>query len=186
MDDKWKIPYVSDKDYIDTGINYKVSQEYLDEDVIKQLINVRSFPEGNKNCYTLRPEGGKDNKYLIRAQFLYGNYDSKNQLPKFNLYLGADEWATVNIKNASENVRQEIIHAPKRDDIYVCLLNIDSGTPFISTLELRPLDNSIYGKSEPGSLLLFNRWDFGAEEVDYLIRLNSFVLFCWLQKFTSF
>ncbi|CBI36025.3 unnamed protein product, partial [Vitis vinifera] len=123
-------------------------------------MNVRSFPEGNKNCYTLRPEGGKGNKYLIRARFMYGNYDSNNHLPKFKLYLGTDEWVTVNIEDASAYIREEIIHVPTTDDIYVCLVNIGGGTPFISTLELRPLNNSIYDQSEQGSLLLFNRWDF--------------------------
>ncbi|KAJ9692199.1 hypothetical protein PVL29_011328 [Vitis rotundifolia] len=161
MDDKLQILYVSDEYFIDTGINYNVSKEYIDDDPLEPSMNVRSFPKGNKNCYTLRPKGGKGNKYLIRARFRYGNYDSKNKLPRFKLYLGADEWVTVDIKHASDYIKVEIIHVPTTDDIYVCLVNIGSGTPFISTLELRPLNNSIYDKSEPGSLLLFNRWDFG-------------------------
>ena len=127
-------------------------------------MNVRSFPEGARNCYTLRPEQEKDNKYLIRALFMYGNYDSKNQFPEFKLYLGTDEWDTVNIGDSSTALWKEIIHAPKTNDIDVCLVNIDSGTPFISVLELRPLNNSIYDKTEPGSLLFYNRWDFGAEQ----------------------
>ncbi|KAJ9692161.1 hypothetical protein PVL29_011301 [Vitis rotundifolia] len=127
-------------------------------------MNVRSFPEGERKCYTLRPEQGKDNKYLIRAQFFYGNYYSKNQFPEFKLYLGTDEWDTVNIGNSSTVIWKEIIHAPKTNDIDVCLVNIDSGTPFISVLELRPLNNSIYEKTEPGSLLFYNRLDFGAEQ----------------------
>ncbi|RVW52010.1 putative leucine-rich repeat receptor-like protein kinase [Vitis vinifera] len=53
-------------------------------------MNVRSFPEGAKNCYTLRPQQGKDHKYLIRASFMYGNYDSKNQLPVFKLYVALE------------------------------------------------------------------------------------------------
>ncbi|RVW51923.1 putative leucine-rich repeat receptor-like protein kinase [Vitis vinifera] len=140
--------------------NLAPSWQMSDEDALKQFMNVRSFPEGNKNCYTLRPEGGKGNKYLIRARFMYGNYDSNNHLPKFKLYLGTDEWVTVNIEDASAYIREEIIHVPTTDDIYVCLVNIGGGTPFISTLELRPLNNSIYDQSEQGSLLLFNRWDF--------------------------
>ena len=129
-------------------------------------MNVRSFPEGERNCYTLKPEKGKDNNYLIRAVFMYGNYDSKNQPPVFKLYLGVDEWETVNfnISNSNQIVRKEIIYVPKTDYIDVCLVNNGSGTPFISALELRQLDNSIYNKTEPGSLLLFNRWDFGAEQ----------------------
>ncbi|RVW51964.1 putative leucine-rich repeat receptor-like protein kinase [Vitis vinifera] len=115
-----QISYSSDAEYIDTGRNYNVSEEITSRyNLKKHFMNVRSFPEGARNCYTLRPEQEKDNKYLIRALFMYGNYDSKNQFPEFKLYL---------------------------------------------VLELRPLNNSIYDKTEPGSLLFYNRWDFGAEQ----------------------
>ena len=80
-------------------------------------------------------------------------------IPRIN-FRRADEWVIVDIKDASDYIKVEIIHVPTTDDIYVCLVNIGSGTPIISTLELRPLNNSIYDKSEPGSLLLFNGWDF--------------------------
>ena len=99
-------------------------------------MNVRSFPEGARNCYTLEPEKGKGNKYLIRAFFMYGNYDSKNQLPVFKLYLGVDKWDTIKFKNSNKIVRKEIIHIPKTDYIDVCLVNNGSGIPFISALEL--------------------------------------------------
>ena len=95
---------------------------------------------------------------------MYGNYDSKNQLPKFELYLGVDEWTTVEIKNASAIYRREIIHIPITDTIDVCLVNVDSGTPFISVLEVRPLNDSLYSPSEPGSLLLHDRCDFGTQK----------------------
>ncbi|XP_034695477.1 putative leucine-rich repeat receptor-like protein kinase At2g19210 isoform X2 [Vitis riparia] len=164
-DNETQISYLSDAEYIDTGRNYNVSEEITSRHNLKKhFMNVRSFPEGARNCYTLRPEQGKDNKYLIRALFMYGNYDSKNQFPEFKLYLGTDEWDTVNIGDSSTALWKEIIHAPKTNDIDVCLVNIDSGTPFISVLELRPLNNSIYDKTEPGSLLFYNRWDFGAEQ----------------------
>ena len=128
-------------------------------------MNLRSFPEGDRNCYTLQPRQGKNHKYLIRARFEYGNYDSNNQLPIFfKLYLGVDEWTTVEIINASAIYRKEIIHIPITDTIDVCLVNVGQGTPFISVLELRPLNDSIYSPSEPGSLLLYDRWDFGTQQ----------------------
>ena len=70
-------------------------------------------------------------------------------IPRIN-FRRADEWVIVDIKDASDYIKVEIIHVPTTDDIYVCLVNIGSGTPIISTLELRPLNNSIYDKSEPG------------------------------------
>ena len=102
---------------------------------------------------------------------MYGNYDSKNQLPIFKLYLGVDEWTTVNIRNATSIYRKEIIHIPITDYIDVCLVNAGWGTPFISVLELRQLNDSIYSPTEPGSLLLYNRWDFGTQQEEWkLIR----------------
>lgn len=105
---------------------------------------------------------------------MYGNYDSRNQFPLiFKLYLGVDEWVTVNITDSSSSFRREIIHVPTTNDIDVCLVNVGLGTPFISVLEIRPLNDSIYttSPSEPGSLVLFNRWDFGTQEDDFsLIR----------------
>ncbi|KAL6335713.1 hypothetical protein AAG906_039476 [Vitis piasezkii] len=149
-DGETKIDYISDVRFIDTGINYNVSMEYIDEYTNQHLMNVRSFPEGLRNCYTLQPAQGKNHKYLIRARFMYGNYDSKNQPPIFKLYLGVDEWDTVNITEASDIIRKEIIHIPITDNIDVCLL--------------RQLSDSIYSPTEPGSLLLFNRWDFGIQQ----------------------
>ncbi|KAJ9692166.1 hypothetical protein PVL29_011305 [Vitis rotundifolia] len=117
----------------------------------RQLMTVRSFPEGTKNY----------NKYLIRASFMYGNYDSKNQLPEFKLYLGVDEWDTVKLNNSYDIVRKEIIHVPRTGHIDVCLVNTGSGSPFISALELRQLNNSIY-TTQSGSLILFKRLDIGS------------------------
>ena len=111
---------------------------------------------------------------MIRARFLYGNYDSKNQLPIFKLYLGVDEWTTVNIRNATSIYRKEIIHIPITDYIDVCLVNAGWGTPFISVLELRQLNDSIYSPTEPGSLILYNRWDFGTQQEEWkLIRWGT-------------
>lgn len=92
---------------------------------------------------------------------MYGNYDSKNQLPQFKLHLGVEDWVIVNFTSSDHIVKKEIIHSPKTDYIYVCLVKTGSGTPFISTLELRPLDNSAYS-TESGSLELFTRRDIGS------------------------
>ncbi|KAJ9692169.1 hypothetical protein PVL29_011308 [Vitis rotundifolia] len=154
---------MSDSEFIDTGINYDVSMEHSSRfgTPDQQLMTVRSFPEGTKNCYTLQPQQGKDNKYLIRASFMYGNYDSKNQLPEFKLYLGVNEWDTVKFNHSYDIVRKEIIHVLRTGRIDVCLVNTGSGSPFISALELRQLNNSIY-TTQSGSLILFKRLDIGS------------------------
>ena len=61
--------YNSDGNFVDSGENRNVSLHFMSDIFEKQLKNVRSFPEGVKNCYILQPEQRKDNKYLIIATF---------------------------------------------------------------------------------------------------------------------
>uniref|UniRef100_A0A5B7BWG1 non-specific serine/threonine protein kinase n=1 Tax=Davidia involucrata TaxID=16924 RepID=A0A5B7BWG1_DAVIN len=160
------ISYTSDGSFINTGINKNISAEYAypnNPTLPQPLSDLRSFPQGNKNCYTLTPTGGRGSLNLIRASFLYGNYDGENKLPEFDLYLDVNLWFSVKFKNASDIVTTEIISVAPSDTIYICLVNTGLGTPFISALELRPLNGSIYNNESgtSGSLILFERWDIG-------------------------
>lgn len=92
---------------------------------------------------------------------MYGNYDELNKAPQFDLYIGVNLWDSVKLQNASHIVMKEILHAPSDDDIYICLVNIGYGTPFISALELRHFHDSSY-KTESGSLVLYKRLDAGS------------------------
>ncbi len=95
---------------------------------------------------------------MIRARFFYGNYDGKNQTPVFDLHLGVNVWLTVEVAN----VFYDVIHVPSTDYIDVCLVNSGLGVPYISTLELRHLENSIY-KTAGGALTNIQRYDMGSE-----------------------
>ncbi|KAG9149809.1 hypothetical protein Leryth_024782 [Lithospermum erythrorhizon] len=160
-DSRTGINYISDEGLIDTGEIYPILPVYTSSTLVERAyLNVRSFPEGKRNCYILRPALGKSNKYLIRAIFLYGNYDGKDAFPEFDLHLGVDYWYTVRINDASLYYESEVIHVPSSDTIYICLVNTGKGTPFISSLELRPLNNTMYPTSS-GSLSLVGRFDFG-------------------------
>ncbi|KAG2728902.1 hypothetical protein I3760_01G225700 [Carya illinoinensis] len=157
------IPYKSDKGFIDTGIVGTVSGNKYHGQVRN---TVRSFPRGKRNCYTLRPKQGKNNKYLIRARFTYGNYDGKDEGPVFDLYLGVNKWTTV---DNTSGTYHEIIHVASRDYIDVCLVNISQGVPFISALELRHLDSSMY-RIESGALSMLWRRDVGPRTDNSIIR----------------
>ena len=98
---------------------------------------------------------------MIRATFLYGNYDGQDNLPKFDLHMGPNMWDTVKIVNASVTVNKELIHVPSLNYIHVCLVNTGLGTPFISAIELRPLNNTAY-VTKSGSLALHARTDDGS------------------------
>ncbi|KAK1576386.1 hypothetical protein Q3G72_013417 [Acer saccharum] len=152
------INYISDAAFIDTGIGKKILPEFQ-AGTQQQRWYVRSFPEGIRNCYKLNLTKG--NKYLIRASFLYGNYDEQDKFPVFDLHIGPNIWESVKIETASSFVlNKEIIHVLSSSYLYFCLVNTGSGTPFISALEMRLLKDTIY-KTQSGSLNVFARYDIG-------------------------
>uniref|UniRef100_A0A7C9E410 non-specific serine/threonine protein kinase n=1 Tax=Opuntia streptacantha TaxID=393608 RepID=A0A7C9E410_OPUST len=143
--------YQSDAAFIDTGVNKEISPDLLPYMPPSYCRTVRRFPDGERNCYTLKPLNGRDNSYLIRAHFMYGNYDGQNRAPVFNVYVGVSFWGKVMPVSPFMEFVLEIIHKPSTDFIYICLVDIGQGTPFISALLLRPLNNSTY-VSDLGSL----------------------------------
>ncbi|KAM3747026.1 hypothetical protein ACB098_05G007400 [Castanea mollissima] len=163
-DDKTGIFYKSDTDFIDTGTNSNISPEdqLTNPYYGRQIANLRSFPQGKKNCYTLKPEQGKNSNYLINFIFYYGNYDSKNKTPRFDVYVGVDFVYTLELDpgDVETAVLFDVIHVPKSDIIYVCFINTGSGIPIIAALELRPSDKSLY-PSNFGALKNGWRYDLG-------------------------
>ncbi|XP_059638955.1 probable LRR receptor-like serine/threonine-protein kinase At1g05700 [Cornus florida] len=158
-DETTGIHYISDAAFIDTGVSKTISPEF--KAFKQQFLNVRSFPEGSRNCYTLRPANGTGSKYLIRAWFMYGNYDNQNNPPTFDLHFGVDFWDTISSLDTTTIWWTEIIHILSSDYIYLCLLDKGLGTPFISALELRPLYDSVYETAD-GSPVFFDRFDYGS------------------------
>ncbi|KAK4764750.1 hypothetical protein SAY86_025840 [Trapa natans] len=171
-DDATTISYISDSSLIDTGVPVSISASLRSNSLSKQLYYVRSFPDGLKNCYTVAATRGK--RYLIRARFMYGNYDSKNQPPQFDLYLGVTYWASIKFKYASDVVDKEIIHVLSSDSIDLCLVKAGSTTPFISAIELRPISpkTDIYVTTS-GSLLSYFRIDLGSQTSNIIYRYRD-------------
>ncbi|XP_078153697.1 putative LRR receptor-like serine/threonine-protein kinase At1g51820 [Carex rostrata] len=156
------LTYVSDDQYIDTGLNDKVSSYYTPYKEYQDLETLRKFPNGTKNCYTLTPvtEGLK---YLVRATFYYGNYDGLEKNPSFDLYFGVNFWFTVSISRPDYFYAPKIIAIAPANCIQVCLVNKGLGTPFISALELRPLSSTLYELANATqSLNLSSRVDMGS------------------------
>ncbi|KAK4269250.1 hypothetical protein QN277_022435 [Acacia crassicarpa] len=152
------IQYISDEKFINSGVGNSITSE-LQNKYKRQVWTLRSFPQGTRNCYRINITSGS--KYLIRANFVYGNYDGPNRLPKFDLHLGPNLWQTVKITNPSGEVDPEIIHVPSLDHIQICLVDTGSGTPFISAIDLRTLMNDTY-VTQFGSLSLHSRLDLGS------------------------
>ncbi|KEH18237.1 LRR receptor-like kinase plant [Medicago truncatula] len=172
--DETGIWYKTDEGFVETGENRMTSSSVKLNYLYfgKQLITLRCFPEGDRNCYTLKPKEGKNKKYLIRALFSYGNYDGKNLQQSFQLYLGVDLWQDIDF--IEYYYHTEIIHTPSTDTIHVCLIKSSPTIPCISSLELRLLNNSIYQNEEINStgapqplLKLEERFDVGPSTCYY-------------------
>ncbi|KAL7180315.1 hypothetical protein ACSBR1_043515 [Camellia fascicularis] len=171
-DETTNIYYSSDANFVDNGINCDISAEYKTGNLDRRLANLRSFPQGIRSCYTLRPQQGKNNNYLMRAWFLYGNYDGKKNRPRFDMYIGVNLWDRVQFLDDSEVVTKEIMYVASTNYIHVCVIDMGLGTPFISALELKHLNNSIY-KSQSGGMVPYERKYMGSygEYIDELGRI---------------
>ncbi|CAL5008994.1 unnamed protein product [Urochloa decumbens] len=133
----------------------------------QQFTTVRYFPADNrKYCYTMNVRNRT--RYLVRATFLYGNFDNSNVYPKFDISLGASPWSTIVIDDATTPVVEEAIILAAAPTLSVCLSNASTGQPFISTLELRQFNGSLYYTTDEARffLALSARINFGAESND--------------------
>ncbi|POO01581.1 Mitogen-activated protein kinase kinase kinase [Trema orientale] len=130
----------------------------------RQYQTLRHFPaDSRKYCYTLNVT--PRTRYLIRASFLYGNFDDNNVYPKFDISLGATHWATIVISDANLIETRELIFLASTPTVSVCLSNATTGQPFISTLELRQFNGSVYYTEyeEEYYLSVSARINFGAD-----------------------
>ncbi|KAJ0987695.1 hypothetical protein J5N97_006051 [Dioscorea zingiberensis] len=133
----------------------------------KQYTTVRYFPADNrKYCYTLNVT--TRTRYLLRATFLYGNFDMSNVYPSFDISIGPTPWSTIVISDASTIESEESVLLAASPTISVCLSNATTGQPFISTLELRQFNGSLYYTVFESHffLSLSARINFGAESND--------------------
>lgn len=179
IDTATRLLYVSDSDFVDTGKSYKIPHGMVKLASNEQAYNLRSFPNGTRNCYTLNV--ARDGKYLVRASFMYANYDTFDKIPSFDIYLDANLWATVNLIESTSHYFYEIIAIATRNQMFVCLVNTRSETPFISSLELRPFDDvHMYSLVLPNqSFTLFKRLNVQpiVHEILRLIAKECFFFF---------
>jgi len=145
--------FSSDATFIQSGKTGRV-QANQESKFLKPYRTLRYFPEGVRNCYNLSVF--KERKYLIAASFLYGNYDGHNIAPVFDLYLGPNLWAKIDLQDVN-GTGEEILHIPTSNSLQICLVKTGMATPLISSLELRPMRTGTY-TTESGSLKKFGRF----------------------------
>uniref|UniRef100_A0A0E0ERA3 Protein kinase domain-containing protein n=1 Tax=Oryza meridionalis TaxID=40149 RepID=A0A0E0ERA3_9ORYZ len=167
VDDRTNISYVSDDGYIATGEKHEISSEYKSRALYTSDLSLRSFPSGGRNCYAVAA-AARGRKYLVRARFMHGDYDGGERnlasTPvRFNLNIGLDFWYEVTVSDAARTYTREAIAVAVASSVSVCLLDTGHGTPFISSLELRPMGIDMYPEAVANrSLGLFTRLNMGA------------------------
>ncbi|KAL9814882.1 putative LRR receptor-like serine/threonine-protein kinaseRLK-Pelle-LRR-I-1 family [Arabidopsis thaliana] len=154
------LQFSSDAAFIQSGKIGRI-QANLEADFLKPSTTMRYFPDGKRNCYNLNVEKGRN--HLIRARFVYGNYDGRDTGPKFDLYLGPNPWATIDLAKQVNGTRPEIMHIPTSNKLQVCLVKTGETTPLISVLEVRPMGSGTY-LTKSGSLKLYYREYFSKSD----------------------
>ncbi|XP_021759435.1 probable LRR receptor-like serine/threonine-protein kinase At5g48740, partial [Chenopodium quinoa] len=145
--DSQNITWISDDEYINVGRS--LTTNYVDN-TSSMNTSVRYFPDARaRNCYKL-PVQNISSSILVRAKFVYQNYDKLKRAPAFNLSLGRAMTAAINLSKA-DPWTEEFIWPVTKDDVPFCLYHIpNGGNPVISSLELRPLPQGAYNSGLVG------------------------------------
>ncbi|XP_038877569.1 probable LRR receptor-like serine/threonine-protein kinase At5g48740 isoform X2 [Benincasa hispida] len=106
--------------------------------------HARFFPDPRaRNCYKL-PLKNTSSSVLIRAKFVYKNYDKLGKPPAFFVSLGTAITSIVNL-TFHEPWTEEFVWPVNKETVSFCLHSIPlSGSPLISSIELRPLPRGSY------------------------------------------
>ncbi|KAG6657657.1 probable LRR receptor-like serine/threonine-protein kinase At5g48740 [Carya illinoinensis] len=131
--DSSNISWIPDDEYVSTG---NITASFSDP--------IRFFPDTQgRNCYRV-PVINASSLVLVRAQFLYRNYDGRGKPPAFSVSLGTAITSTINL-TTNDPWTEEFIWPVSKDTLSFCLHAIpDGGSPVISSLELRPLPQGAY------------------------------------------
>ncbi|KAK1587933.1 hypothetical protein Q3G72_018382 [Acer saccharum] len=153
-DEKW---------YPDRSGCHKVTRPVVNYTVYDK---VRDFDTGSgKRCYNLTTI--KDQEYLIRGTFLYGDALRTNLVSSFDVLVGVTPISQVN-----SSVDSVVEGSFKATNSYIdfCLVP-DKGDPYISQLELRPVNDSEYLQEQSSNVLkLVARFDLGRSENEHSFR----------------
>ncbi|XP_012827734.1 PREDICTED: uncharacterized protein At1g24485-like [Erythranthe guttata] len=124
---------------------------------------LRVFTAHKKNCYSI--EASKGERVIVRASFLYGNYDGLSSPPSFDLHFDGNFWTTVDT-SVTEYVYHEVTYVTRLDYVSVCVAQTAPRQfPFISAIEVRSVGLTMYSNGDQYyPLHLIKRVAYGASE----------------------
>ncbi|CAN8291277.1 unnamed protein product [Cochlearia groenlandica] len=154
--------WVGDADFVTTG-STSTFKPMVETD--ESLTTLRYFPTGETNCYTNIPVD-KGGKVLVRTRFDYGDYDKENNAPKFDVVYDGKHRDSVVTVTSIKGMRSEAIFIPENGNTSVCFFRTFlSENPFVSTIEVRRLDDSMYTDLGPKEgFILQQRTAYGREQ----------------------
>ncbi|KAH0459441.1 hypothetical protein IEQ34_012255 [Dendrobium chrysotoxum] len=118
----------------------------------------------NSFCYYLPVLEGQE--YLVRATFLHGPIAEPLTATSFNFSIGATSISQIDSSLEYFEVEGVFIAATNNHTNF-CLLS-ETGNTYISTLELRPLNEAIYLKgNKSNALKLVTRVDLGNKNLEF-------------------
>ncbi|KAL8170218.1 hypothetical protein V2J09_022022 [Rumex salicifolius] len=136
--DALNIKWTPDSNYITTGNTTAVN--YIDG-TSSSSMPLRFFSNtGGRNCYHLPlPKSSSPTSVLLRAKFVYKNYDNLRRPPAFSVSVGTSMASDVNL-NKSDPWTEEFVWPVKKNYIPLCFHSIpNAGNPVVSSIEVRPL-----------------------------------------------
>nr|GMD25170.1 probable LRR receptor-like serine/threonine-protein kinase At5g48740 [Ipomoea batatas] len=142
--DSLNISWIPDGAYVSSG-NTTTVDFVRDGSSSSSTLPVRFFPDSEaRKCYRLPVANNVSSLVLVRAGFVYKNYDGLNTPPAFSVSLGRAITTSVNLADADPWV-EEFVWQVDKDILPICFHSFPhSGFPVISSLELRPLPQGAY------------------------------------------
>uniref|UniRef100_A0ACD5WSQ4 Uncharacterized protein n=1 Tax=Avena sativa TaxID=4498 RepID=A0ACD5WSQ4_AVESA len=149
------IKWVPDAAFIAVGNASKIDKP----NVLPVFSTLRHFPDATarKYCYTL--PAVKGSRYLVRTTYFYGGFDGGADPAIFDQIVDGTLWSAVNTTETSRRGMStyfEMVAQAQGKSMSVCLARRPDtkSSPFISTLELVNLEDSMYNTTDFGKYVL--------------------------------
>ena len=158
--------WVTDANYIDDLGERADIGNATEEASGSYLTSLRFFPyPSHKSCYHLPVDPYVP--YLLRLRFVVGNYSRFQQMPIFAFTV--ETMGTLYMRNVTGLGDYERMLTSNGTVLYICLIRTfesESNDPFISAIQLRKLQDGMYGQAKPGTILK-NIWrsDLGGNSI---------------------
>lgn len=172
-----KLKYIPDDSYISTGNKTTLSRR----DILPMLQTLRFFPDANAKKYCYNFLVLKGSKYLVKTIYYHGGFDGRDEPPIFDQIIDGTRWSIVNTTEdytSGETSFYEAVVMAHNKFLSVCLARNEhtasDSSPFISSIEVHYLDNSVYNSTNlhNNMLITIARSSFGSE--DHIIRYGYF------------